>query len=130
MKFLDTSFLVDYLKGRDYTLEYLEENSEEAFYASSLTIFELYRGELNSEGKSDLEDLKERLEWLETAQLDNETAEEAAKIEKALSNQGEKVNLADTLIAGEASKKGVKIVTRDRDFQKMSKIEVETPEDR
>lgn len=130
MKFLDTSFLIDYLKGRKYTLNYLEKNSEEALYASSLTMFELYRGELKSDGKSNIESLRERLEWLETAKIDDKTAEEAARIEKRLSDKGEKVNLADTLIAGEASKKGAKIISRDKNFQKMKEIKVENPENR
>ena len=128
MKFLDTSFLVDYLKGREYTLQYLENNSEEVFHASSLTMFELYRGELKSEDKLDVEDLKEQLEWVKTTEIDNKTAEEAARIEKRLSDKGEKVNLADTLIAGEASKKGAAVVTKDKDFQKMNEIKVENPE--
>lgn len=127
MKFLDTSFLVDYLKGRDYTLDYLEKNSEQVFYASSLTMFELYRGELKSQGKSNVENLRERLEWLKTEEIDDKTAEEAAKIEEKLSDKGEKVNLADTLIAGEAKKKGAKIITKDKDFQKMEEITVEKP---
>lgn len=130
MKFLDTSFLIDYLKGREYTLKYLNDNSEEALYASSLTMFELYRGELKSEGKSDIEGLKERLGWLKSLNIDEETAEEAARIEKTLSDEGEKVNLVDTLIAGEASKKGAKIVSRDKDFQKMKEIELENPKDK
>ena len=130
MKFLDTSFLIDYLKGRKYTLKYLNNNSEEALYAGSLTMFELYRGELKSEDKTDIEGLKESLEWVKTVELDDKTAEEAARIEKSLSEQGEKVNLADTLIAGEVSKKGSKIVSKDKDFQKMKEIKVENPEER
>ncbi|PSG99635.1 MAG: hypothetical protein BRC28_03710 [Nanohaloarchaea archaeon SW_4_43_9] len=130
MKFLDTSFLIDYLKGKEYALDYLENNSEEAFYTSSLTMFELYRGELKSDGIPDIEALRERLEWLKTAEIDDKTAEKAARIEKRLSSQGKKINLADILIAGEASKKGAKVITGDKDFQKIQGIEAENPKTR
>lgn len=128
MKFLDTSFLVDYLKKKDYTLEYLEENGNEVFYASSITLFELFRGQLKSQGESDIEGFKQNINWLNQKELDEEVAEEAAKIEKELEEKGEKINLADVLIAGSARKAGSKIVTGDSDFDDVPEIRAIRPE--
>lgn len=122
MKILDTSFLVDYLKSEEYTLSYLEKHEEEAFYASTLTFFELFRGEFKSEGE-DLEELENNLAWLNEKEIDRKTAKEAAKIEKNLEEKGEKINLADVLIAGTAAKTGTEIITGDSDFSKIETVE-------
>ncbi|MFB6209690.1 MAG: PIN domain-containing protein [Candidatus Nanohaloarchaea archaeon] len=127
MKFLDTSFLVDYLRGREYALEYLEERPHEVFIASSVSFFELSRGELKSKGKNDIERLKEDLSWLKIQKLDQESAENAAKIEKNLEEEEKKVNLADVLIAGTAQKTGANLVTGDRDFDGIDQLEIEKP---
>ncbi len=126
MKFLDTSFLVDYLKGKEYAINYLEANSEEAFYASTISMFELFRGELKT--GNNLETLEENLEWLNKKELSNDAAKEAAKIEKNLEKQGKKINLADILIAGTAQKVGAEVVTGDTDFEKISGIKDVNPE--
>lgn len=121
MRFLDTSFLVDYLKNQKYTLNYLEENEEEAFYASSITFYELYRGEYKI-GKENLEGIKENLNWLKEAKFDNKAAEEAAEIESKLEKKGEKINLADVIIAGTAKSRGSKLVSTDTDFTNIDEL--------
>jgi tRNA(fMet)-specific endonuclease VapC len=126
VKILDTSFLVDYLQNKKYTLRYLESNNDEAFYASTLTMFELFRGELKSGGDS--ESLQEDLEWLNEKELSRKGAKEAAKIERKLEQEGEKVNLADVLIAGTARETGAEIVTGDSDFRKIPEVEAINPE--
>jgi tRNA(fMet)-specific endonuclease VapC len=126
VKILDTSFLVDYLQNKKYTLRYLERNNDEAFYANTITMFELFRGELKSGGDS--ESLQEDLEWLNEKELNRKGAKEAAKIERKLEQEGEKVNLADVLIAGTARETGAEIVTGDSDFQKIPEVEAINPE--
>lgn len=123
MKFLDTSFLVDYLKGKEYTVNYLEENSEEAFYTSTISLFELFRGEMRSEGSNNIKELKENIGWLNSKELEPGAAEEAARIEKELEEKGKRINLADVLIAGSAQQIGAEIVTGDSDFEKIPGIE-------
>lgn len=128
MKFLDTSFLIDYLKSKKYTLEYLEANREEAFYSSTLSLFEILRGELKTGGSA--EELKKDIKWLNEKELDFSAAEEAAKIEKELSDRGKKINLADVLIAGTARKTGAEIVTGDSDFHKIEDLETIQPKEK
>ncbi|MFB6245819.1 MAG: hypothetical protein ABEJ03_05740 [Candidatus Nanohaloarchaea archaeon] len=50
MKFLDTSFLIDYLKGKKYALRFLEENSRDSFCTGTVILFGLFRGEVDTGG--------------------------------------------------------------------------------
>lgn len=123
--FLDTSTLVEYLSGNEEVAERLE--NERNLKASTITFFELFRGALRSDHQDHNKEVVEnRLDWIKKSAFDRECAETAAEIEQELEEKGEKVNLADVLIAATAMENDSKILTADSDFQKVDGLKVET----
>lgn len=128
MILLDTTFMIDYFKGRDYTVKYLEANSDRAFFISTITSFELHRGALRSDRAQDNLQTVENLGWLTIQEFTHETAHEAAEIEQELKENGDMINFADILIAGTARAIGGELASTDRHFQKIDGLVVHTPD--
>lgn len=121
----DTSFLLDYLDGVDATAEYLDANEDKPFFAPTLALFEVYRGAARTGGRELVDRVVSGLDWLEPLPLDDSAVREAALVEAELSDAGTPINLGDTLIAGVCRHTGARIVTHDRDFERVDGLEVE-----
>lgn len=67
--------------------------------------------------------MREKLIWLGRKNLTPGSSEEAARIEQDLEFRGEKVGMADVLIASTAAEAGLPVVCRDRDFEKIEHVE-------
>jgi len=123
---LDTTFLLDYLDGTDAAAGYLEEHDEEPLHAPSLSLFEVYRGAARTRGTEGVEEVSSALDWVEPLPIDDPAAKEASLIEEELLEDGERVNLGDTLIAGVCRHHGARIVTRDDHFGRVDGLDTET----
>ena len=122
---LDTSFILDYLDGRDAAADYVADHGNVPHFVPTLALFEVYRGAARSAGREGVERVTAALDWLEPLPLDEPAAREAALIEAELLAAGEPINLGDTLIAGVCRHNGAHIVTRDRHFERVENLEVE-----
>lgn len=122
---LDTTFLLDYLDGVDDAAAYLEDHEDKPFFAPSLALFEVYRGAARTGGADQVERVESALDWVEPLPLDAPAAREAALVEAELLAAGDPVNLGDALIAGVCRHNGARVVTRDRDFDRVPGLDVE-----
>lgn len=119
---LDTSFLVDYLRGKNMVAEVLEEYDEAAYYAPTMVLYEIYEGAARHEGSS-IEAAKQNLDWVEILDFDHGAAQEAARINAELLRDGNDINDRDILIAGVCRRYGAKIITRDDHFDNVDGLE-------
>ena len=116
----DTSFLANYLQGKQYTVEFLEENEDEPYYTTSVVRFELFNGALKHPSpEKTVEGVRMGIEWVSVEPLDDGMAEEAARIQDALRDRGSVLSSFDVLIAGAARAVGATLVTGDDDFERV-----------
>ena len=107
---LDTTFVIDLIKGRLDAVSKLKEieNSHIQYAITSPTVFELWSGLVSLE-KSEKE--KQKTVSLINEQiiyfLDDKSAEEAGKIDGALIKNGKQIEPEDCMIAGIAIKNNI-----------------------
>lgn len=70
MKLLETSYLVDYEKGRDVAKTYYEAHKHEALSASTISMFELAFGIVWNSDRT-LDELRESLLWIDFLDVEN-----------------------------------------------------------
>ena len=122
---LDSSFLIDYLRGVDAAREFLETQSEPVYYVPTVVLFELYRDAAWSETDS-VGAVADALGWAEPLPLDADATREAAEIHAELLEAGAPINAADVMIAGVCRHHGAALVTRDGDFDAVDELETIT----
>lgn len=131
MACLDTSFIVDFVRG-DLSHEKVDslflENPEISI--PSPVIVELTKGlHLNTTSsnirKNESQKIEDVLSKINVLPLDKESAEIAGKVEAKLTNQGEKIGIEDVLIASIAIKNNEKLITKnEKHFSKINGLEV------
>ena len=98
--FVDSDYVIGYLRGRTYTkglIEKIRSKDIEA-YISVTTLFELYVGALlSSNPKNKFEDIESLLNWFEV--IDKEIMSISAKIHVDLREKGLTIGIEDILIA-------------------------------
>jgi predicted nucleic acid-binding protein len=124
MKLLETSYLVDYEQGHDAARQYYERHAHEPLTATTISMFELGFGVVR-DAPSSLDELAASLAWVAFLPFTVEDALEAARINAELQAAGERVPVADTLIAGVARNRGADLVARDRHFDAIDGLSVE-----
>ena len=124
---LDTTFVLDLLKGRPNAISKLQSliDENESYGISTPTIFEIWSG-LVSLGKTEKERykvlslIKEQIIYV----LDKESAEEAGKIDGELVKQGLTIDPEDSMIAGIAITNNQKVLTRDKHFSRIDPLKI------
>ena len=127
MAVLDTSFLIDVLKGNKQCLELmnlLDRNNEEKC-TTTVNAMELYFGALKLNKSTDA--IFSLLDSLIILEFDFNSAIEAAKIKIGLVKGGTIIDAEDMMIAGVAIFNKQKVVTRNaKHFSLIKDLEVET----
>lgn len=129
---LDTNFIIDVMNGDEKALNKLDEieNSSSSVSTTAITLFELWSG-INQASKSEEE--KEKvlnvISSLTIYSLDEKSAKIAGRIDGILADNKEKMSTEDCKIAGIAIKNSEKIVTKDKDFETISKYSTMEIED-
>ena len=119
MKVADTSVLIDLLRG-EKEIEKKILTGEEELYTCFPIKCELYRGtELARKTKEGKKEVTRLLEELHTLEADTESAEKVGE----LKNKYPDTNSFDLMIAGICISHNAKLLTRDRDFQKITELE-------
>jgi len=127
MKLLDTTFLIDLLRGKKETEKIFRGN--ELLLTTQINMYEVIRGLfLRNVSSARFVEVMELFETTRVLPLDDGAVLRSAEISAGLIKNGETVADADCLIAGIALSKGVTaIVTKDAaDFSRIEGLSVET----
>lgn len=127
---LDTTFIIDFLRGDKDTIAKAGELGQRQKCTTAINISEVLNGILLAKtgGAEQLEAFGEFLASIEVFGFDVEASLRASQIYSELTKKGEKVNELDCQIAGAAlANHCSRIITRNsKHFARMSGIEVET----
>ncbi|MEK6959990.1 MAG: PIN domain-containing protein [Nanoarchaeota archaeon] len=127
MACLDTSFIIDLLKGKKEgraLLDDLEQN-EKRITVSAPSVMELWVGAMlcsnNDRAKSKI---NEFLSSVEILPFDERGAKQAAEIEYTLLKRGTPIETEDVMTAAIALTQGEKVVTHDEHFARIPGLRV------
>lgn len=120
---IDTSIFVEYLRSRNRpqtSLVNLPTNT--VFYASAITVFELYSGATDAQKKLEIDTLLQEVLILP---FNTATAQSAGLIYQDLRRKGKMIEVADILIAATALANGLPVKTLNiGHFQRISTLVV------
>lgn len=126
MKLLDTTFLIDLLRGDKNTLKITKQ--KELFLTTQINMYEVIRG-MHLKNMSPLKIHKaiELFENIRVLPLDDNAILKSSEISARLIKKGETISDCDCLITGIALSKGIKkIITRNvKHFKKIDELKVE-----
>lgn len=120
MLIFDTSVVIDIERKNEETLQRLKEIKEKyqsPGFLSFISYFELMEG-LKKQGLEDSE-ARELIEEFKVLKASKRTALELADLKIKTEKNGNKLPLADLLIAAQAKENNFVIVTKDNDFRKI-----------
>jgi hypothetical protein len=126
---LDTSFLIDLMNGNQDALNKSKElqKRNESQTITAVSIFELYSGiARSSKPERERQKIMQVLAEQTILPLDDESAHIAGTIDGELAKKGQSINPEDCMIAGIVISKKQKLLTRDSDFKRIKKLEIET----
>lgn len=127
MASLDSTFLIDLLRRVPAAVARLEqlEHHRELRFITPPAAAEVMVGAHGFGGKSltAAEDLIRSLQWLE---FDWESCRLAGRIEAGLIARGEPMSASDLFIAAVSLRHGQRLITRDRGFDRVPGLKVET----
>jgi predicted nucleic acid-binding protein len=118
---VDTSVLVDNLRGRSETVDFLRrlEESGANLFTTSVNSFELYYGAYRSAKRErNITAARALLKRLIVLELTEEGSEEAGRILSILEAKGERVDFRDVLIGAIAKLHKTTLITRDTEHFK------------
>ena len=118
---LDTSSLIDYLRGVEATYDLTDEENEVAI--TTITYHEIMVGLKRKRSKREEKFFRRLFSEVKILPFDTKAAEESSSIAARLMAIGKEINALDILIAGIAIANGAdRIITRDTDFKEVAKI--------
>lgn len=113
--FADTSFLIDLYNADEKAVAIHDEAT--SVVTSVICLYEL----------SKLTEFDpERLTTNTVKELDSDDVKQAPRFYRELTEEGEKINETNYLIAGQAANTDRTLVTRDKDFTKLEPLHVKT----
>lgn len=127
MKVLDSTFLIDVLRGRKETLNVI--NGKEPLLTTQINMYEVIRGFfLKNISSSKFLEMIEMFENIKVLSLDDNSIVKAAEISAELIKKGTVISDCDCITAGIAISKGInKIVTKNIEhFKRINGIKVES----
>ena len=127
--FVDSDYLIDYLRRQAYTkplMEKIQSRQAEASI-SVVTAFELYVGALLSNNPSKrFEDVETLLSWFKIVDINKEIMLIAAKINVDLRKKGLMIGIQDVLIAASSISANTSLITNNtKHFQKIEGLKLE-----
>lgn len=127
MKVLDTTFLIDVLRGEKETLRIL--NSKEPLLTTQINMYEVIRGLfIRKVTPSKFREIIETFDDVRLLSLDNRAIIKSAEISAQLIKRGTTISDCDCMTAGIALSNGVNtIVTRNAEhFKRINEVKVES----
>lgn len=126
MKFLlDTTWIVEHLRGNREIVSRIQELQEEGLAVSIISVAELYEGILRSRQQARNEQsLREFLRAVPVLDLTLDICRVYGQQKAKLVQKGTVIGALDLLIASTALVHGLTILTHDRDFQRVGELSV------
>ena len=123
MMVADTDVLIDFLAGRDPACRRVALELERGrLQTTAVTRFELLCGARNAREESIIRQL---LAAVPALPLDEQAADRAAAVRRALERAGEAIGMADSLIAGVVLARGGTLLTRNRrHFERIPELQL------
>lgn len=124
---LDTDFLIDFLRGKEYALSFVSEEEDRAILATTyVNLYELYVGAYKSENPpkemANFEALKNQLQLLN---LSEGSVKLAGQIRVGLMKKGEPIEIRDLLIGTIALVNGFPVKTNNKKhFSKIPNLRI------
>ena len=125
---LETTFLIDVLRGRTETVAHLRQlvNSSDTVVIAAPTLFEVMEGVALSRTERERNQIQEVLQNATVLPLDMETACSAGELSAQLIEEGQTIGQIDTLIAAIAIHHNEPILTRNvKHFSRIPGLVVE-----
>ncbi len=127
MACLDTSFLVDLLRGKPEVSKLKDslDQNEALVCIAAPSVMELWTGALlSAQPEKEKEKIKQLLESLTILSLTQRSALKAAEIEAELVKTGKIIETEDMMIAGIALAHGETVVTKDSHYARIAGLRV------
>lgn len=115
MTFLDTSVIIDMLEEVPETVEYVEGKGT-PYLTSSICVFEVLNGRVGA-GDTDIVAARQDFGGVKSLDFTDQLAREAARMQDALMDDGERMSPRDLMIAATARSTGDELVVADSDFE-------------
>lgn len=117
MKVVDTSFLIDYLDGRNVTREFYEQHggANTRWIVPIPALAEILVGEGNLPG-GDVDSVRADLAWTSVYEIDERTAITAGRIADEIGPEGPFLDGPDALIAAVGRELDAPVVSGDTDL--------------
>lgn len=133
MYFLDTSVIIDLLRGNPVTMDFFSRHETDIFVTSAVCAYELFCGvEQNNANiveskRAQVQKILSSLSEIFPFEIDD--GQEAGSIYADLSKRGELIGDMDICIAASALRVGAVLVTENpKHFTRVKQLEVITPE--
>ncbi|MBI2580289.1 PIN domain-containing protein [Candidatus Woesearchaeota archaeon] len=127
MACLETSFLIDLLRGKESVRQLKDEldRTETSLLIAAPSLMELWSGaHFAKASTAEKEKIAALAESFEVLPLDASSAKEAGEIEADLLARGVTIQAEDVMIAGIARLHGQKVVTRDNDYVRIPGLKI------
>ncbi len=128
--FVDTTALVDFLRGKPEAIDLLKEMEARPLFTSEINVFELIDGVYASREYPQplMEKVFALLTMMTVLPFDRKAALKAGMVSGMLSREGKKIGECDCLIAGVALANGIReIITENKEhFDKVKGLRVIT----
>jgi len=128
---IDTTILVDFLRGKEYAKNSMEEliGKGSSLHTTDINAFELYHGAYKSRRQDkNLASVKGVLNSLTLLSTTEDSMEIAGKTAADLDKKGEKIEIRDLLIGSIALVEGCSVLTNNRKhFERIQGLDVMSP---
>jgi tRNA(fMet)-specific endonuclease VapC len=127
MLVLDTSFIIDAMRGNGEALSRLAdlENEDDLLCTTSLNALELFRGAYLSPKRDEkITRVRRILDQLLVLPVTEETYDIYGAISASLISEGRQIGDFDEIIAAVVISHGAEIITRDRHFDRLPMLKV------
>ncbi len=114
MTFLDSSTIIEYLRGTDRVIDYLDE--DELWLTSTVCVFEVLNGRAGRPG-FDAREERQRFGGVRAIEFNEGLAIETAQLQHEAAQDGDRLSVRDAMIAATARSTGDEYVVADGDFE-------------
>ncbi len=118
---LDTSAIIEYMRGNRSAVEIID--GEEDISISVISHYETLIGIQDKKARDKADIFFEKFPLLPVTKQDSSRA---VKLYEFLRLKGKRINMIDLLIAAQCDNRGLKLLTKDMDFEKLEKIGLRT----
>lgn len=114
MTFLDSSTIIEYLRGNQTVIEYLDKR--QPWWTSTICVFEILNGPAGSPNFDPIEE-RQRFGGVQALEFNEQLALEASRLQTASIRDGSELSHRDAMIAATARSTGDEYVVADSDFE-------------